>query len=411
MKEQILKQVALFASLPPNEVKYLAEILHYREFSAGTVFIQESEIADHFFILLEGQIEVIKALGTANERVLGVDEAGSFIGEMGLINPGSRRTASVRARTPARLLEMTRADFEALLHRQPELAYKMVRVLSLRLEQHQNRTIRDLQEKNLQLTQAYERLKAAQAHLIEKEKMERELEVARGIQQSMVPRKLPHLPGFDFGARMMPARAVGGDFFDFIPLSESTLGIVIGDVSDKGVPAALFMALTSNLLRAEARRASSVSDALRHVHQQLLEINDAGMFVSLLYGVLNGPKREFRYARAGHELPLLYDARGELVGLPYTDGQPLGAMDRILLDEQTVVLPSGSTVLFYTDGVTDVLDAQGNQFGLERLRQALSAQRSAPAQAICDTLLEITAAYRAATPQYDDITLVTVRVK
>ena len=113
MKEQLLKQVALFASLPPDEVRYLAEILHYREFSAGTVFIQENEIAEHFFILLEGQIEVIKALGTANERVLGVDEAGSFIGEMGLINPGSRRTASVRARTPARLLEMTRADFEA----------------------------------------------------------------------------------------------------------------------------------------------------------------------------------------------------------------------------------------------------------------------------------------------------------
>jgi serine phosphatase RsbU (regulator of sigma subunit) len=411
MKEHLLKQVALFASLPLDEVKYLAEILHYREFSAGTVFIQESEIADHFFILLEGQIEIIKALGTANERVLDVDEAGSFIGEMGLINPGSRRTASVRARTPARLLEMTRADFEALLHRQPELAYKLVRVLSLRLEQHQNRTIRDLQEKNLQLTLAYEQLKAAQAHLIEKERMEKELEVAREIQQSMVPRKLPRLPGFDFGARMMPARAVGGDFFDFIPLSESTVGIVIGDVSDKGVPAALFMALTSSLLRAEARRATSVGDALRHVHRQLLEINDSGMFVSLLYGVLNGATREFRYARAGHELPLLCDARGEFAGLPYTDGQPLGAMDGILLDEQMVVLPSDGTVLFYTDGVTDVLDAHGNQFGLERLRQALVAQRSAPAQALCDTLLEMTAAYRAATPQYDDITLVAVRVK
>jgi sigma-B regulation protein RsbU (phosphoserine phosphatase) len=306
---------------------------------------------------------------------------------------------------------MTRADFESLLQRQPELAYKIVRVLSLRLEQHQNRTIRDLQEKNLQLTQAYERLKAAQAHLIEKEKMERELEVARGIQQSMVPRKLPHLTGFDFGARMTPARAVGGDFFDFIPMSECTLGIVIGDVSDKGVPAALFMALTSNLLRAEARRASSVSDALHHVHRQLLEINDAGMFVSLLYGVLNGTTREFRYARAGHELPLLCDARGELVGLPYADGQPLGAMDGILLDEQTVVLPSGSTVLLYTDGLTDVLDAQGNQFGLERLRQAFSARRGAPAQVLCDSLLELTAVYRAATPQYDDITLVAVRVR
>jgi serine phosphatase RsbU (regulator of sigma subunit) len=410
MNEQTLKQLALFASLPPNELKYLAEILHPVEFSAGAVFIQEGEIADHFFMLLEGQIEIVKALGTPNERVLGVDEAGSFIGEMGLINPGSRRTASVRARTRARVLEMTRADFDGLLHRQPGLVYEMVRVLSLRLEQQHNRTIRDLQEKNLQLTQAYEQLKAAQAHLIEKEKLERELEVARGIQQSMVPRNLPHLPGFDFGARMMPARAVGGDFFDFIPLSESTLGIVIGDVSGKGVPAALFMALTSNLLRSVACRATSVSDALRHVHQQLLGINDAGMFVTLLYGVLNAATREFHYARAGHELPLLYDARGELVALPSTDGQPLGALDEILLDEQTVVLPSGSTVLFYTDGVTDVLDSRGNQFGLERLHQALLTQRSAPAQVLCETLLEMTAAHRAATPQYDDITLVVVQV-
>src|SRR5206468_7469445 len=134
---------------------------------------------------------------------------------------------------------------------------------------------------------------------------------------------------------------------------------VIGDGSGKGVPAALFMALTSNLLRAEARRASSVSDALRHVHRQLLEINDAGMFVTLLYGVLNGTTREFRYARAGHELPLLYDARGEWLVLPFADGQPLGAMEGILLDEQTVVLPSASTALFYTDGATDVLHTQG----------------------------------------------------
>jgi serine phosphatase RsbU (regulator of sigma subunit) len=340
-----------------------------------------------------------------------VDEAGSFIGEMGLLNPGSRRTASVRTRTPARLLEMTRADFDALLHRQPALAYKMVRVLSMRLEQAENRTIRDLQEKNLQLTGAYERLKAAQAQLIEKEKMERELEVARGIQQSMVPRKLPHLAGFDFGARMMPARAVGGDFFDLIPLNNGTLGIVIGDVSDKGVPAALFMALTSNLLRAEARRAVSASDALRHVHQQLLEINDAGMFVTLLYGVLSGTTREFHYARAGHELPIVHDARGELIALPHLPGLPLGAADEILLDEQTVALPAGSGLLFYTDGITDALDAQGNQFGLERLRQAFLVQRNAPAQTICDTLLEMSAAYRAETPQYDDITLVAVQVR
>src|ERR1044071_5481717 len=111
MNEQVFRQVALFESLPPDEIKHLAEMLNFREFSAGTVFIQEGDLADHFFILIEGEIEIIKALGTTNERVLDVDEAGSFIGEMGLINPGSRRTASVRARTLSRLLEMTRADF------------------------------------------------------------------------------------------------------------------------------------------------------------------------------------------------------------------------------------------------------------------------------------------------------------
>jgi serine phosphatase RsbU (regulator of sigma subunit) len=410
-KEPILQQVPLFAALPASEITYLTETLQDREFSAGTVFIQEGEVADQFFILLEGQLEIIKAFGTANERVLHVNEPGSFIGEMGLINPENRRTASVRARTPARLLAMTRPDFNLLLDRQPALVYQMMRVLSQRLDQEQNRITRDLHEKNLQLTQAYDQLKAAQAQLIEKEKLERELEVAREIQQSMVPRKLPHLPGFDFGARMIPARAVGGDFFDFIPLGGNSLGIAIGDVSDKGVPAALFMALTSNLLRAEARRTSSVSDALRRVHRQLLEINDAGMFVTLLYGVLNGDTREFRYARAGHELPLVHDPRGEWLHLSYTEAQPLAAMDEILLDVQTVVLPAGSTLLLYTDGVTDVADPQGNQFGLERLRQALLAQRNAPAQTLCDTIVELTAGFRATTPQYDDITLVTVQVK
>jgi serine phosphatase RsbU (regulator of sigma subunit) len=411
MKEQALRQVALFAGLPSREIKHLTGALREREFPAGAIIIQEGDTADFFFILIQGEVEIIKALGTPNERVLSVSQTGSFLGEMGLINPGSRRTASARARTPARLLLMTRADFDALLHRQPVLAYEMVRVLSDRLDQSQNRTILDLEEKNLQLTQAYDRLKAAQEQLIEKEKMERELDVARGIQQSMVPRLRPHLTGFDFGARMMPARAVGGDFFDFVPLNENTLGIVVGDVSDKGVPAALFMALTSNLVRAEARRSGSPGDVLRNVNRQLMEINDAGMFVTLFYGVLDSATRHLRYARAGHELPIIYDARGDLIELPQTPGLPLGVADEILLDEQTIVLPFGGTVMLYTDGMTDALDAEANQFGMERLRQALLHLRNSPAQAICDTLLQVSENHRAETPQYDDITLVAIRVE
>jgi serine phosphatase RsbU (regulator of sigma subunit) len=411
MKEKALKQVALFAGLPSSEIKHLAGALREREFPAGAIFIQEGETADVFFIVVQGEVEIIKALGTPNERILGVGQPGSFLGEMGLIDPGSRRTASARALTPARLLLMTRADFDALLRRQPVLAYEMVRVLSGRLDQAQNRTILDLEEKNLQLTQACDRLKTAQTQLIEKEKMERELDVARGIQQSMVPRKCPHLTGFDFGARMVPARAVGGDFFDFIPLSENALGIVIGDVSDKGVPAALFMALSSNLVRAEARRSNSPGDVLRHVNRQLMEINDAGMFVTLFYGTLDSATRQLHYARAGHEIPIIFDARGNLIEPQRAPGLPLGVADDILLDEQIVVLPSGGTVLFYTDGITDALDPGGNQFGLDRLRHTLEQLRDSPAQAICDTLLQTSDNYRAAAPQYDDITLVSIRVQ
>src|SRR6185436_13051000 len=113
-----------------------------REFPAGAMIVNEGDIAECLFIMIEGEVEVIMSLGTANERLVGVSSVGSLLGDMRLVNKGSRRTASVRARTQARMLEMTRADFDALLNRQPKLAYEVVRILSMRLDQAQNRTIR-----------------------------------------------------------------------------------------------------------------------------------------------------------------------------------------------------------------------------------------------------------------------------
>jgi serine phosphatase RsbU (regulator of sigma subunit) len=411
IREQIIRQVALFASLPAHEIRYLAQNLREREFGEGTVFIRQGEAAEHFFLLLEGQMEIIKELGSDDERLLGVGEPGSFVGELGLINPGSRRTASARARTPVRMLEMTRADFDALLHRQPTLAYKMVRVLSFRLENAENRTIRDLQQKNEQLSEAYEQLKKAQAQLVEKERLDRELELAREIQKSMLPRKFPKRNEFDFGARMVPVREVGGDFFDFISLPNDTIGVVIGDVSEKGVPAALFMALTANLVRAEARRGTSASETLQRVNRHLMEINDADMFVTVLFGVIDNAHREFRYARAGHEVPLLYGAEGELRAPPHGVGLPLGTAPEIALDEQTVPFSPGDRLLLYTDGVTDALDASGAHFGVDRLREAIKAERKEAAQPVCDKILDRIAAFRGEIPQYDDITLVAVQAR
>jgi len=238
--------------------------------------------------------------------------------------------------------------------------------------------------------------------------MEREMEVAREIQLSMVPLQRPNFAGYDFGARMVSARAVGGDFFDFIQLSPNLLGIAIGDVSDKGVPAALFMALTSNLLRAEARRTPDPTIAVRNVHRQLMEVNSSGMFVTLLYGTLDVQTRVFNYARAGHELPFLTDPTGKLASLPYNTSLPVGADDEITIDQQTVHLEPGCSLLLYTDGLTDVVDSDSSQFGIERAQSSFMAAREKPAQQICDTLFQATINHRGDAPQYDDITLLAI---
>jgi serine phosphatase RsbU (regulator of sigma subunit) len=408
MKEALIGQVPLFASLPESEVHYLAETLQQHEFPAGTFLMREGDSGDHFYLILGGQLEVVKAVGTAEERSLGVRGPGEFLGEMSLLNRDGLRTASVRALTSVTLLEMTRADFDALLHRQPLLAYEMVRVLSMRLQDAENATIHDLQEKNRELTRAYQELQAAHAQIVEKEKLEHELQMAREIQESILPRTLPLLTGFDFGARILPARYVGGDFFDFIPLDEDTVGIVIGDISDKGVPAAIFMALTRSLLRAEASRAATPRETLESVNRHLLDMNEAGMFVTVLYGVLDRMRGEFAYARAGHDLPMVCRADGEILMLDHGIGQPLGIVPTPKLDEQRLRLPRGGMMLLYTDGATDGRDVQGAFFGLERLQGAVVASLCDSAQVLCDRLLDMILAHQGGSVQDDDITLVAV---
>jgi serine phosphatase RsbU (regulator of sigma subunit) len=281
--------------------------------------------------------------------------------------------------------------------------------LSLRLSQSHNTTIADLREKNRQLAQAYEELKAAQAQIIEKERLEKELETARWIQQSILPRTLPTQPGFDFGAFLMPARAVGGDLFDFISLSDHQIGVVIGDVSDKGVPAAIFMALTYSLLRAESVRWSSPARVLQATNHHLLGMNNAGMFVTVLYGVLDCRDRNFLYARAGHELPLHLGPAGEVVAAEVGIGQPLGLFDAPELEERSITLQPGALQLMYTDGATDLMDPQGARFGLERLRAVAQLSRSNTAQAFCERLWSALDEYRATSAQFDDVALVAIR--
>jgi serine phosphatase RsbU (regulator of sigma subunit) len=407
--DHLIAQVPLFTSLPKSEHKVLAKTLQSVTIPEDEVLFQEGDIGDRFYVVLEGKIEIVKGFGSQDAQSLAFRGPGEFIGEMSLFNREGRRTATVISREPAWLLEMTRADFDQLLNRQPMLAYEMVRVLSMRLTAAHNSHIQDLHEKNLQLREAYEALKAAQAQIIEKEKLERELQLAHEIQMNLLPKSFPSLEGFDFGGKLVPARAVGGDMYDLLPLHRDRVGIVVGDVTDKGVPAAMVMAQTHALLRAEAHRSRSPAKALERVNQHLLEVGRSGLFVTMLYGVLDRTVNEFSYARAGHELPILTTSAGAVRVAEKGLGQPLGILPKPQLDVNKLTIPKGSTLLLYTDGVTDVIDEEQPSKRLDWLKSTLRSCRGESAQYTCEHFLHAVKEIQGEGPQLDDVTLVAVR--
>ncbi len=409
VERSLLQKVPLFSSLSPAGIEALCELLQEKTYPSQTVLFEEGDHGDRFYVVEAGEITIIKAMGTPQERVLAVRGAGEFIGEMSLLSRAGERTASARVEPGSRLLEMGRADFDAFLHRVPDVAYEMLVVLSDRLNEAHNVSIRDLTEKNRQLEEAYASLKAAQQQIIEKEILERELEQSRQIQRSMLPARLPKVKGYDLGAGSEPAQMVGGDFYDILPLGADRLGVMIGDVSGKGVSAALFMAQSLSLLRAQARLHRDPVQVLKSVNQELLERNASGMFVTLLYGILHLSSRQFVYARAGHLPPALWDRDGLPVLVPLGDGQILGIIPNINLERMSLTLPPGGTLLLYTDGATEARNSQGDFLEEAGLYAWVPPRLNQPAQSLCDSLIHSVLDYHGSARQDDDITIIVVK--
>ncbi len=254
-------------------------------------------------------------------------------------------------------------------------------------------------------------LEAAQAELVTKERLERELELARQVQQRLLPRIFPLVPGFAFAARCEPARRVGGDFYDVILQDAGRFGVVIADVSDKGMPAALFMALTRSLLLAEARRERSPRVVLTNVHRLLVELGQPNMFVTVFYGVVDAAARRLTYTRAGHDRPLLL--RADSVQPLGGEGAFLGFLDEadLHLSEEQLDLRPGDRLVLYTDGLVDALSAEGRLFELSRLMPLLQSRAELPAEELCAATFAALAAYQGQAEQYDDMTMLVVEVK
>lgn len=246
-----------------------------------------------------------------------------------------------------------------------------------------------------------------QAHeAAERERLEQEMRVATLIQQQFLPRDLPNLPQWQIAAYYGPARAVGGDFYDFIPMPDGRLGIAVGDVTDKGVPAALVMARTHSILRAEASRSDSPGEILARANALLEPEMPARMFVTCLFAILEPETGRMVMANAGHNLPYIRTDEG-VIEMRAT-GMPLGLMPGLKYEETEGVIAPGSNVLLYSDGLVEAHDPTAAMFGFPRLREAMTIDDAG--SELLDRLLDDL--HRFTGPdweQEDDITLVTLR--
>ena len=267
---------------------------------------------------------------------------------------------------------------------------------------------RELLETNATLEQrVIDRTEELRRTMAEKERIGSELRIASEIQKSILPRTFPPFPDredFEIYAETIPAREMGGDFYDFFLIDADHLGFVIADVSDKGMPAAIFMAVSRTLIKATALTGVAPGECLRHVNSLLCPDNDSAMFVTVFYGILDTKTGEVEYSNAGHNLPYLLRISGEIEVVRGTGGMALGVMENVTFETKRVVLRGSDALFLYTDGITEALDPEGHLFSDDRLRTFLREVTGLPPTNILRRAVAEVRAFSAGAPQSDDIT-------
>jgi len=260
------------------------------------------------------------------------------------------------------------------------------------------------------ITVALERGRLIEAY-VEKERLEEGLKLAHDIQMSMLPKTFPPFPErgeLDIFAAITPAKEVGGDFYDFFFLDEDRLCFAIGDVSGKGVPAALFMAVIKTLFKAIASRVQNPTEILSTVNQEICRDNDSQMFTTLFCGILNTRTGEIKYSNGGHNPPY-HLSRAGVKQVPKTGGRVLGLLEETAYDWSRLVLDSGETIFLYTDGVTEAMDPAGQFLSERRLESILTQTKFASAREQIEHLTNEITHFAAGAEQYDDITALAIR--
>jgi serine phosphatase RsbU (regulator of sigma subunit) len=382
----------------------LRELAQLRTYPPETMLCHQGKVEHTFYVIVEGMVAISQVLEDGQERMLNILRPRQYFGELGLLDDTPRMANCVTITTTT-VLEITEEVFQTVLENSPAVAYSLMRHVVDMLRNTDKLAIADLTDKNQELQSAYEELKAAQADLVEKERLERELEIAASVQRTLLPASLPEVDDYRFAAFLNPARRVGGDFYDVMVLDGEHVGLVLADVADKSVQAALFMAVTRTLFMVESRRSLSPSQVAADVHRGVMDVApSADIFVTAFYGVLHRPSGKLTYVSAGHERPILIRADGRTEQLE-GNGRFLGMLDPLELVEFSAELQPGDRLVIFSDGVPDAVNEAGTQYGYQRMRDYLKKNREWPIKFLVDGLASDVAKWQGELPAFDDLTL------
>jgi serine phosphatase RsbU (regulator of sigma subunit) len=353
---------------------------NFQTVPAGQTIFEEGQAGEVMYVVIEGEVYI-----TMQGKRLNHLKPGDIFGEMGLIEQGDR-SAAATAVTDCVILPINLEQFTTLVRKQPDFALRVMNYMSVRSRRMMTEEVKLL-------------------------RLEDELRIGREIQLSLLPERCPGIPGWEFAAFYRPARMVGGDLYDFIPLPPdgSRLNIVIADVTGKGVPAALFMALSRTLLRVESGYSGSPAQTLRRANRYIVEDSRSRLFLSISLATLDTSNGRLTFANGGHDRPLwLRKSTGDIQPLTAA-GLLLGVFPDIVLADNEIEMSPGDYLIFYTDGVTEAQNEQGEFFDEERLRNTITAGLGASAQQLLERVVTAVEQFTGATPQADDLTLVVVK--
>ncbi len=422
-----LRRNAGFASLSDDELLSIIRLSTSEEVAEGTAVFHQRDEGDYAYLVLQGEmlVEVETAFGRVIVAVIG---PGGMVGEIAAF-ADRPRTATVRAKSPARLLRINRAVIQTLLENHPTAAMSIIGDLGDRLlglngtiasltqattalarGEFKPEMLQNLKDQAERISQFADVFLQMADEITKKRNQQQEMQTAAEIQRSFLPKPLP--PGILGGkctiaASMIPAKDVGGDFYDYFILGQNRLALAIGDVSGKGVPAAMFMSVSRTMLKAVASAGGTAGEILTHVNEVLAEEGSESMFVTLFFAILDTRSGHVEYCAAGHDEVFVL-AGSEPARQLTPNGPAIGLFPGVSYPTLSLALEPGDSMLLATDGVTEAFNPEGAQFGRDRLEALLNGAEDRSAEALVAAVNEAVTGFAAGADRSDDTTCLAV---